>query len=188
MRIDYIYLSVNRLPMKPFWFSIALFGVCHTLPTYAQTYRIKPFVNPTDVEWDKRKETYVYSEKLSYWWWFCTYQQVRDKMVAEPGWDVYALDENFDNQNALFVTNRRLNISMVFYFTKVKVGTPEKLFKRRFLYPLSDPMIEEWTERLSKLPYDEEKKEWTDIEHFARIIRGTNESSQVVYELYAYHP
>jgi hypothetical protein len=174
--------------MKSLSLSLVLVGLCSALSTHAQPSIFKPYTNPTDAEWNKRLEVYIYADKLATWWWLSTYHQVRDKMVTVPGWDVYALDEDFDTENALFVTNRRLKVSMVFYFTKVKLNEPDKLIRRRYLYQPDSPYLDEWNERLASLPYDEEKKEWTDAAHCAKIIKGTNDSSEVVYEVSIYLP
>lgn len=165
----------------------ALIALCNA-PVNAQIFQPSPFVTPSDAEWSKRNEMYVYNEGLAYYWWMCTYPQVRDKVVAEPGWNVYALDEDFDTYNGLLATNKRNKTSLVFFFSKPRKDRAEMLFRRRFIYAPDSPMIDEWAKRLAKLPYDKEKECWVDTEHYALIVKGQDESAQTVYELTLYYP
>ena len=145
-----------------------------------------PFVNQSQQEWANRWRFYGRTEQFGYYWWGTTYEQVRDKIVAEPGWDVFGLDEEFDTYNGLFTRNRSLSVSMMFYFTKGKAGTPETLFKRRYVYSPDSHFVKEWTERLAKLPYNNEEHVWTDAPHYALIARGLDNQSQVVFEVGVY--
>lgn len=172
--------------MKRLLCSILLLGPCCIQLSKAQVHIPASFANPSEKEWADRWRFYGRTEEFGYYWWGTTYEQVRDKVVAEPGWDVFALDEDFDAFNGLSTRNSRLNVLMMFYFTKNKAGAPGSLFKRRYVYPPDSRLLEEWTERLEKLPYNNEKHIWTDALHYAIITRGLDSKSQVVFEVVVY--
>ncbi|MGI4873242.1 MAG: hypothetical protein ACRYFX_18935 [Janthinobacterium lividum] len=145
---------------------------------------------PPTIVFDPQAQSYTHAwdDELYHWWWGYTPTQVRDKILAEPGWKVGDPEEDDSRDPDMLVMmatytraqspNTHINLFFTFY--------KRTLISRAYYFSQQSALAGAWGEEANKWLYDEQGTRWLDKGHDAEIKRQYHDP-YVMYVVTLHH-